>query len=167
MKKLKTKTIWKSTFNIEDYNDFIVEEHPEAMYDEDLQRELIWDLKLMYLDDEKHYNLNKPLNNKVVVIADLGLWDGRKKCYKFSGYNLNEIFNIGSWDEAHWYYDRYNIHCRHLHHDGVNYYMFRELKDDKFEDILCQKINDGTLTSKDITRYTKSLVPYIKEIYGA
>ena len=167
MKKLKTKTIWKSTFNIEDYNDFIVEEHPEAMNDEVLQRELIWNLKLMYLDDEKYYNLNKPLKNKVIIIADLGFWNGRKTGYKVNGYNLNEIFDIGSWDEAHWYYDRYNVHCKHPHHDNTNYYMFRELKDDKYEDILCQKINDGTLTSKDITRYTKSLVPYIKEIYGA
>ena len=63
MKKrdLKTKTIWKSDFNTEDYLDFIIEEHPEAMWDEDLQNELIWNLKLTYLDDEKYYNLNKPL----------------------------------------------------------------------------------------------------------
>lgn len=166
-KDLKIKTIWKSDFNTEDYLDFIMEEHPEAIWDEDLQNELIWNLKLTYLDDERYYNLNKPLQNKIIIIADLGFWDGRKLGYKVVDANLNGIFDIGEWTQVHWYYDRYDVHCRHPHHDGVHYLKFRELKDGKYEDIICEKIINGSLTSKDITRYTKSLVPYIKEIYGA
>jgi hypothetical protein len=167
MKKrdLKIRTIWNSHFNTSDYTDYIVEEHPEAMYDDDLQYQIINDLNILYLDDEK-CNLDKPLGNKIIIIADLGFWDGRKLGYRIVDANLNKIFDIGEWDEAHWYYDRYNIHCRNPHHDGVHYLKFRELKDNKYEEIICEKIYNGTLTSKDITRYTKSLVPYIKEIYG-
>lgn len=167
MKKrdLKIRTIWNSHFNTSDYINYIVEEHPEAMYDDDLQYQIIDDLNLFYLDAEK-CNLDKPLENKIIIIADLGFWDGRKLGYRIVDANLNKIFDIGEWDEAHWYYDRYDVHCRNPHHDGVHYLKFRELKDSKYEDIICKKIYDGTLTSKDITRYTKSLVPYIKEIYG-
>lgn len=167
MKKrdLKIRTIWNSNVNLNDYGDYIQEEHPEAIWDDDFRRELIENLNLTYLDDEK-CNLNKPLENKIIIIADLGFWDGRRLGYKIVNSNLNAIFDIGEWDEVHWYYDRYNVHCRNPHHDGVNYLKFRELKDNKYEEIICEKIYNGTLTSKDITRYTKSLVPYIKEIYG-
>lgn len=167
MKKrdLKIRTIWNSNVNLDDYGDYIQEEHPEAMWDDDFRRELIEALNLTYLDDEK-CNLNKPLENKIIIIADLGFWDGRRLGYKIVNSNLNAIFDIGEWEEVHWYYDKYNVHCRNPHHDGVNYLKFRELKDNKYEEIICEKIYNGTLTSKDITRYTKSLVPYIKEIYG-
>lgn len=167
MKKrdLKIRTIWNSNVNLDDYEDYIQEEHPEAMWDDDFKRELIEDLNLTYLDDEK-CNLNKPLENKIIIIADLGFWDGRRLGYKIVNSNLNAIFDIGEWEQVHWYYDRYDIHCRNPHHDGVHYFKFRELKDNKYEKIICEKIYNGTLTSKDITRYTKSLVPYIKEIYG-
>ena len=163
-KLLKTKTIWNSQINLDDWQDFIEEEY-EGYTDETFLYERCYNMNLNYLEDEK-CNLDKSLNNKIIIIADLGFWDGRRKGFKLLGSNLNEIFNISDWDEAHWYYDRFNVRCREPHHDGVNYYLFRELKDDKYQNILCEKIYNETLTSKDITRYTKSLVPYIKEIYG-
>ena len=55
------------------------------------------------------------------------------------------------------------------HHDGTNYVLYREWKDNITD---AQKANfenaiyHGILTSKDITRYTKSLGKRIAEVYG-
>ena len=164
-KTLKQKIIWNSEINLEDWKDFIEEEYPEYT-NETFLYERCSLMNDQYLYDEK-MNLNKQLNNKIIIIADLGLWNGRKQACTLLGANLNNIFDIGSFDEAHWYYDRYDVKCTNPHHDGTNYYTFRELKDDKYWDTqIVPKILNQTLTKKDITRYTKSLVPYLKEIYG-
>ena len=164
-KTLKQKTIWNSEINLEDWKDFIEEEYPEYT-NETFLHERCSLMNDQYLYDEK-MNLDKQLFNKIVIIADLGLWNGRKQACKLLDSNLNNIFDIGPFDEAHWYYDRYDIKCTNPHHDGINYYTFRELKDDKYWNTqIVPKILNQALTKKDITRYTRSLVPYLKEIYG-
>lgn len=164
MKKQQIKTIWNSEINIEDWKDFIKEEYPDYT-DETFLYERCSTMNDYYLDDEK-MNLNKNLENSIICIADLGLWNGRKSGYIILGNNLNNIFDIPNFDNIHWYADKYNIKCTEHHHDGTNYYLFRELKNPKYKQIVCKKIIDGTLMSKDITRYTKSLKPYVSEIYG-
>ena len=53
------------------------------------------------------------------------------------------------------------------HHDGRNYVEFREIREDKDVDKLLDKIyNQEPVSRAEIRRYTKSLRPYIKEIYG-
>lgn len=164
MKNTKVKTIWNSDINMDGWKDFCEEEYPEYT-DESFLYERCCLMNDQYFEDEK-INLNKQLENNIIILANIGLWNGRKFGYKIVGSNLNSIFDIGPFDDAHWYYDRYNVRCTEHHHDGTNYYVFRELKKPEYEDIVCRKQYEGTLTSKDITRYTRSLVPYIKKIYG-
>lgn len=164
--KGKIRTIWNSEINLEDWKEWIEAMHPESINYEDKQYKLIVKENKWMLDDEVA-NLDKYLDNKIIIIADLGLWNGRKQGCKLLGSNLNNIFEIGSFDNAHWYYDRYDVKCINPHHDGTNYYIFRELKDDKYWDSqIVPKILNQTLTKKDITRYTRSLKPYVKNIYG-
>lgn len=162
--KEKIRTIWNSEINLEDWKDFIEEEYPDYT-DKIFLYERCSNMNDIYLEDEK-MNLNKELNNPIICIADLGLWNGRKFGYKILGNNLNEIFNIGNFDDAHWYAGKHNIKCIEKHHDGINYYLFRELKDIKHLDFISEKCIDNMLTSKHISKYTKSLKPYVSEIYG-
>ena len=162
--KEKIRTIWNSEINLDDWKDFIEEEYPDYT-DESFLYERCSNMNDIYLEDEK-MNLNKELKNPIICIADLGLWNGRKSGYKILGNNLNEIFNIGDFDDAHWYVTKYNIKCSEKHHDGINHYLFRELKDIKFLDLLCQKCIDDMLTPQDIALYTRSLKPYVSKIYG-
>ena len=52
---------------------------------------------------------------------------------------------------------------------GVNKDIIREFKPDinsDQADNFCWKLYEGKTTQKDITRYTRSLKPYIKKVYG-
>ncbi len=122
----------------------------------------------MYLDDER-MNLNKALDGRVLVIADLGLWDGRKQGYKILGKNLNNIFDINSsgFDYAEFYGDGYNIKGIEHHHDGTNYYEYRVIREDRDIDKLLDAIYNGEeVTRKKINYYTRSLYKDVAEIYG-
>jgi hypothetical protein len=52
------------------------------------------------------------------------------------------------------------------HHDGRHYVTYRMVKDGVDIDNFLDKVYNGTYTKKDITRYTKSLRPYVKAVYG-
>ena len=117
-------------------------------------------------DDEYKYNLNKTLPNRILCIADLGLWQGRKTGYKLLGDNLNEILTVAQGDYYKVYYDGYNVRAEDNHHDGTNYYTFRVIKDNVNIDNLLNKLYNGTATNNDINNYTKSLKSEIKSIYG-
>ena len=112
--------------------------------------------------------LNKQLDGRVLAIASMGLWNGRVSGYKILGNNLNEVIkaSIGC-DEKHVYCDRYNVVAEGYHHDGRNFVEFREIREDKDIDRFLDKIYmNEPITRAEIRRYTKSLRPKVKEIYG-
>lgn len=112
-------------------------------------------------------NLDKELDNRIIAIADLGLWDGRRTGYKLCSNNLNEVMFTGNEDYNHIYYDGYNVCKKACHHDGTNYITFRELRPnvdiEKFTDML---YNGEYVSKQTLNRYTKSLRKYVKEVYG-
>ena len=128
--------------------------------------EFIEELNSLYLDDER-MNLDIQLNNPILVIADLGLWNGRKSGYRIieSG-NIQDILSDNNCDYCKWYCDRYDCKFDGIHHDGQNYYTYREIKDTEKIDILTEKLYNGTATQADITRYTRSIRPHIARVYG-
>lgn len=121
-----------------------------------------------WLEDER-LNLNVKLEDEIVVIADLGLWYGRRGGYKLikSG-NISDCL-CDSADYLEWYCDRYNFRCRAAHHDGTNYYLYRvlrsELSWEQRENFL-NKLYNGEVNDRMIRRYTKSIRPYIADVYG-
>ena len=116
--------------------------------------------------DDEVGNLHKELDNRIIVIADLGLWNGRHSGYKVIGSNLNDIMYQSTDGNYKVWFDGHNIKAKDSHHDGYNYYEFREIKSGVNIDILKNKIYNGTFTRRDINRYTTSLGKYVKEIYG-
>lgn len=119
----------------------------------------------IYFDDETS-NLNRPLRGRVLCIADLGLWHGRKSGYRIMKANLNEVLNAFQGDYCEVYFDGRNVKATDTHHDGTNVYTFREIREDRNIDRLLAKLYAGTATSRDISAYTRSLAPAVCEVYG-
>lgn len=121
-----------------------------------------------YLYDEE-MNLDKFVDGRILVIADLGLWNGRVGAYKILDNNIKEIFNINSrgFDYAEFYGDGYNIRATETHHDGTNRYLYRMIREDRNIDSLLDKLANGEkITRSQLNYYTKSLYKYVKDIYG-
>ena len=171
----KHSTLWKSygMYNLEELNDMEVyaRENLEANEVEDItddmiQQEIYDDIDIFYEDEIM--NLNKQLSGRVIAIADLGLWNGRRQGYKVLGDNLNEVisFNL-SCDEREVYCDAYNVRAEGYHHDGSNSVLFRELREDRDVDKFLDKIYMGEeISTGTLNYYTKSLRPYVQEVYG-
>ena len=161
--------IWSNfDINVADYADFLQEEYPEVT-DPDKQYELCCEMNYAYLDDERD-NLDMELLHPIICIADLGRWNGRSM-----GYNMIESGNIADClydpecDYCTWYVDRFNdLRFTGSHHDGTNYYLYRELRDlsDKQMENFINKFHTGRLTRRDINRYTTSIGSHIQRVYG-
>lgn len=143
-----------------------IEEDEELLNDNELLQRIYEDISLFY-DDEKEL-LNKTIDNKILCIASMGLWNGRKTGYKIlENYNLNEILQSFSCDEFKIYCDNYNIFFEGYHHDGKNYIEFREIKNmDNIDNLLNKIYNNETISRSLINYYTKPMTHYIKQIYG-
>ncbi len=95
--------------------------------------ELMYEINQNNLSDQR-INLDILLNRPIIVIADLGFWNGRK-----SGYKVIESGNISDClysdcDYNKWYVDKYgDLRCTAVHHDGTNYYLYRSFKDSASE----------------------------------
>lgn len=114
-------------------------------------------------------NLDKETECKIIAIANLGLWNGRRKSYKIMNSNLNSVLNACGGDYLKVYADRYDVKSVAVHHDGVNYITYRMLKPNLSEvqiDNFLNKLASGDFTKKDIGRYTTSLKSQINQIYG-
>ena len=122
----------------------------------------------MYFEDERA-NLDKQLEGRILCIADIGTWRGRFSGYKILGNNLNNVVSrlSDSIEDFKIYMDGRNVYWTGYHHDGVNYVEFREIRENRnIENLLNKLYNQEEVTRKEINYYTKSIRPYIKEIYG-
>lgn len=160
--------IWSNhDIDYEDWREYLEEEYPDLSEDERYYKML--EINDSYLDDER-MNLNIQLSQPILLIADLGLWDGRH-----SGYKVIESGNIADClrthhDYATFYVDRLgDFCCNDVHHDGTNHYLYRVFKEDVSEqqmENLEEKILRGTATRADITRITRRLGDEIGKVYG-
>jgi hypothetical protein len=117
-----------------------------------------------YLDDERE-NLNVSVDGRIIVIADLGLWYGRRQGFKLLGSRISDILSDDS-DYIEWYGDGHNIKAIASHHDGTNYYEYRVVREDRNIENLLVAIQMGEkITRKKLNYYTKSLYKDIAKIY--
>lgn len=169
---MKKHTIWGNVdIDLSDWAEYLKEyeenylEEDEEMTD-DLKYQLITDLNNEYLDDERS-NLDIRLDNPILVIADLGLWNGRKSAYKIiNSCNIKDILYDNA-DFVEWYSDGYNIRCEAHHHDGVNHYEYREIKNMNTIDKLTNMLyNQYEVDRKIINQYTRSIEKHVRRVYG-
>lgn len=149
---------WK--LNLED-------EYPNLS--DEKRQELMYELNNEYLQDER-VNLDLPHDQPILIIADLGLWDGRHVGYKeIPSGNVKDCL-YSQHDYTTWYLDeRGEFCCDSTHHDGTNHYLYRVFKDgstDAQRQLLEEKIFLGEYTEADLDRYTQSLGPEIAQVYG-
>jgi hypothetical protein len=171
---MKKHIIWSNmNLDIEDwrvgYAEYLgMNELDEDPNDEDAIYRWMVDMNDAYFDDER-YNLNKEIDGRILIIADLGLWNGRKQGYKIMNANIRELFNINphGFDYAEFYGDGYNIRATEHHHDGTNYYLYRVIREDRNIDNLLDAIYNGEeITSSKLNYYTKSLYKDVANVYG-
>lgn len=166
--KGKRFVIWSNyDLDYDDWKDDLLDEYPELSERE--RMELMYEINGDYLDDERN-NLDIQLSQPILVVANLGLWNGR-----FMGYKKIKSGNIrdclySDTDYSTWYVDQLgDLRCDAIHHDGTNHYLYRVYKDDVTEtqiDNLLAKIYEGRATRKDITRVTRRLGDEIAAVYG-
>lgn len=171
----KHTTIWKSygMYDLKELEEF--EKDVKNLLEEDavenITEETITDEVYFRIDQnfgDETMNLDKKLNGRILCIANMGLWNGKRTGYKILGDNLNEILTstIGC-DEKEVYCDAYNVYALGYHHDGSNSVEFREIREDKnIQPLLDKLYSSEPVTRKEINYYTRSLRPYIKKIYG-
>lgn len=154
--------IWTNDLDYKDWKADLESYYPdEEGYNEDERIRIMHEVNNDYLGDEI-ITLDKK-TNPIVQFGDLGLWNGRLGAYRIAGNNLNCIFKNVCGDIVTWMIDDKEVVCKDVHHDGVNYYTYRELKDGvsqfEFEETLFETIDAAM-------EMTQPIGHYVAEIYG-
>ncbi len=161
--------IWTNDLDYEDWREDLEEQYPELSENE--RMELMHELNGDYLDDERA-NLDIQLGQPILVIGDLGLWQGRRMGYKeIESGNIKDCLYSGRDDYySTWFVDKLgDLRCDAVHHDGTNHYLYRAYKDGVSEsqvELLKDKLYRGIATRADITRVTRRLGDDIAHVYG-
>lgn len=157
--------IWESNPEMVNFEKEMRKDNPN--YTDEEIMDMMLDLNASYLNDEIA-NLDIELDSSIIIIASLGLWNGRKHGYKLLGSNINDCLRQ-QFDDMSFYVESGDFQGTEHHHDGTNYYLYRKLKAD-----LNQKEIDDFLdiayrrepSKEEIDKYTESLAPYINNVYG-
>ena len=160
--------IWSNYYiDYEDWRGDLEADYPDLTEDERYRKML--EINSDYLDDERD-NLNIRLSQPILVIADLGLWYGRRQGYKeIESGNIRDCLYSND-DYTTWYVDKQgDLRCDDVHHDGTNHYLYRVFKEgtsDEQRGDLEEKLFCGTATPEDIALVTDRLGDEIAKVYG-
>ena len=136
--------------------------------DEEVLEFYFSELHPQYWEDEREM-LNVELPGDVLVIADIGRWNGRAQGYRILSDNLRSILSshVHGMSDINVFGDGYNIRADENHHDGSNHYLYRLIRSDRDPQPLLDAIYAGRdISSALLNRYTKSLYPNVANIYG-
>jgi hypothetical protein len=160
--------IWSDyDLDYDDWKDDLAEEFPELSEEQRLM--MMYERNGDYLCDERA-NLSIQMDQPIIIIGDLGLWDGRHSGYKeIQSGNIADCLYSDT-DYTTWYVDRLgDLRCDAVHHDGTNHYLYRVYKNgvsDARIEAFQEKILRGTVTRDDINRVTRRLGDEIGRVYG-
>src|SRR5574344_979241 len=120
------KIIWSNRDIDYDSADWDLEDVVKESDDERCER--INDEISMQLDDERR-NLDIELPEKILIIGDLGLWNGRAMGFReTNSRNVKDCLQSNA-DYATFFVDgHHNFRAEVIHHDGTNYYLYRMRK---------------------------------------
>ena len=172
---MKKHIIWSNiNLDIEDWRDGYLEElemnnknlpDEDEYYDDELT-DWMYETNNRYLDDERA-NLDKNVDGRILVIGNIGRWNGRVDGYKIiNSRNIRDILYTDC-DYVEWYGDGYNIRAVAHHHDGTNHYLYRVIREDRnIDNLLAALYNGEEITSSKLNYYTKSLYKDVANVYG-
>ena len=120
--------IWSDiSLDLDDWRESLEELYPG--YSDDELYDIMVKSNAENLYDER-VNLNIQLSQPIIVIGDLGRWNGRVSGYKMidSGNIKDCLYSDTDYNE--WYVDKYgDLRADAVHHDGTNHYLYRVFKD--------------------------------------
>lgn len=168
---MKKNIIWQNyNIDLKNYKDFLEEYYPEVTNEEEKYC-IIEELNNLYLEDERA-RLDILLDDDIIIIEDIGLWDGRRFGYKeLHSNNIADCLQFAKdCYYAEWYVDSYgNLKSRQSHHDGTHYLLYRAWKkgvtDEQKENVL-NSLYFGTISQQTIRRYSEGIGKYIAQVYG-
>lgn len=160
--------IWSNRdLDLKDWRETLEENYPEM--DDYGLTDMMYQANDDNLPDERA-NLDIQVGGDILVIADLGRWDGR-----VIGYKLIESGNIKdclytNCDYCEWYVDRDGeFRCDESHHDGTNHIYYRKfcegVTEEQKGDLLAD-IYDHKAKQENIDRLTDKLGEAIGKVYG-
>ena len=168
MVKTKKHIIFTTDYNEDDYKEAYEEwlEMNEYTPEDRSLEGYIQDSLAIFAQDE-YSNLSKECG-QIIAIADLGLWDGRHSAYQLSKKgNLNAIFDMIHGDDYEIFVDGNDVKAIVHHHDGTNYITFREVREGRNIQRICDMLyNQEEVSNRLISAYTKPLGKLVASIYG-
>lgn len=142
------------------------EEYGNSISDDRLYEEC-YDMERMWFENEQ-YELKNVSEGEVIAIADLGLWSGRCGGYKIIKSLENVMYSDCDYEKV--YVDSNgDLRKDESHHDGNNAILYRYWKDglsEEQKENFLEKIYNGKVTQKDITRYTRKAGIGIANAFG-
>lgn len=167
MKDNKKLMIWSDQYD-EKWEEEYKAEHPEAS-DEEVMQAFADECSVSF-DDEK-LNLNIPIERNVLVIKTINRWDGQTIwCSRISRATIGDL--LERFMDGNSFYvepDTGDLVGEAYHHDGTNYYRFREISADALHDDIADlvyKIEEGEDYAEDLAKLTKSFGGRIAKVYG-
>lgn len=168
---MKKNIIWQNyNIDLKDYEDFLEEYYSDITNEEEKYR-IIEELNNYHLEDER-VNLDILLDGDIIIIADIGLWNGRRRGYK--ELHSNNIADCLQFAEdckyGEWFVDSHgNLKSRQTHHDGTHYLLYRAWKKgvtEEQKESMLDGLYNGTISQRTIRRYTEGIGKYVAEVYG-
>ena len=140
--------------------------------DPNMDNDLAWATANSVSEDElwsAKLDLGVPLGD-LIVIADLGLWNGRRKAVKvIPNATIADAVGVCVGDYIDWYVEDGEMRIEDVHHDGTNRYLFRTWKDgvsDLKKGVTLELIKRGFDDKKTLDTYTRPLGPDVSNVYG-
>lgn len=142
--------IWSNyDLDFESWRDDLQAEYPGKT--EDALYALMYEINAQQLEDER-MNLNIQLPGEILLIADIGRWNGRFPGYwEIKSGNIKDCLYTGM-DYATFYVDKFgDLRCDAIHHDGTNHYLYRVFKRGGFRkpNRSAERENHGRHRNKD------------------
>lgn len=168
MKNEPENIIWSDYYlDLEDWRESLEELYPG--YSDDELTDIMYKTNASNIYDER-CNLDIQFSKPIIVIGDLGLWDGRRIGYKdIESGNIKDCL-YSDCDYNTWYVDKQgDLRCEAIHHDGTNHYRYRVFKPYVTEEqmaYLREKIYSRKATEEDISAVTDRLGDAIGKVYG-
>lgn len=159
----KERIIWSNN-NYDEWLKCMIDDMEEGESEEDFGYDRYYEDCSLFLDDERA-NLDIEVNGYIVAFASLGLWNGRANGAKLIGVKVKSILNSDC-DYVTWYCDRYNVRCDATHHDGTNHILYRVAKSKEDAERLQNLIAYHDMTEEEFRKRTRSLRPYVANVYG-
>jgi len=154
------RIIWTNT----DYDDWKKSLIADGEEEESLTYERYCDDCNFYFDEELT-NLDIEVDGYIIAFARIGTWQGVKQGGGLVGTNVKDILSSNC-DYCTWYCDRFNVRFEGSHHDGNNSYLYRVANSKEKAKRLVDKIAYHDMSEEEFRKVTKSLRPYVANVYG-